>query len=223
MTVHTATLVSIQVGQPRDYDGSGGDARPWRSAIHKLPVAGPVWCGRTNIAGDAQANTQVHGGPDKAVLSYSADHYPRWRDELGVDGMSFGGFGENLSITGIAEATVCIGDRWSIGDVILEVSQPRGPCAKIAKRWGIPDLTARVLKTRRPGWYSRVIREGMIAPGPAHLVERPFPRWTIEHAMELMYERDSDLEAARELSAVPVLATSWADGLRKARGLIEQA
>src|SRR5687768_12706975 len=107
------TLVSIQVGQPQTHGREGAADpfdRPWTSAFFKTPVAGPVFVGRTNVTGDCQADLEHHGGVDKAVLAYSADHYPLWRAELNRPDLCFGGFGENLTIEGLDEQGVCIGD-----------------------------------------------------------------------------------------------------------------
>jgi len=124
--------------------------------VDKRAVEGPVWLGRENLAGDGQADRQHHGGPDHAVLAYSIDHYPAWREELGRE-LPPGSFAENLAITGRDESTVCIGDTYAIGTALVQVAQPRQPCVKIARRLGIPDLTRRVERTGRTGWYLRVL------------------------------------------------------------------
>ena len=124
----TPLLVSIQVGLPRAYGMADADDpmdQPWQTGFFKLPVDGPRWLGRTNLAGDGQADLVNHGGPDKAVLSYAASHYPAWREQLEKPDLPYGAFGENFTIEGLAEETVCIGDRYALGQAIVEVSQPR--------------------------------------------------------------------------------------------------
>ncbi|MGC8669003.1 MAG: MOSC domain-containing protein [Chthonomonadales bacterium] len=169
-------LISIQVGRPatrgrfRSEDLSEGR---WRSAIFKHAVSDEVWLGRLNLAGDLQADRVHHGGPDQAVLAYSADHYPLWREELGVAAMGPGGFGENFTIAGLTGKTVCVGDIVAIGDCRLQVTKPRMPCWKLERRWGIPGLVERVLQNGRSGWYLRVLQEGFVRPGlPVLLLER---------------------------------------------------
>jgi MOSC domain-containing protein YiiM len=207
------TILSIQVGQPQSL-GYSGDAdshdQPWTTAFFKSPVVGPVWVGPTNIAGDGQADLEHHGGIDKAVLAYSADHYPYWRGHLGLPDLPFGGFGENLTVTGLDEWQVAIGDVWQAGDVLFQVSQPRQPCWKMSRRWRIDDLAREVIANGKSGWYLRVLAEGQIAAGgDLILVERPHPAWSIARASEIMHHRKDDLAAAAQLAALPELSGAW--------------
>jgi MOSC domain-containing protein YiiM len=222
------TLLSIQVGQPREY-GTEGAAdpmdRPWETSFFKAPVEGPVWVGKTNVRGDAQADLRVHGGPDKAVMAYAAAHYPLWREELGVE-MPFGGFGENFTVAGQDESSVCIGDVYAVGGARLQVSQPRGPCWKIARRWRIRDLSARVQATGRTGWYLRVLEEGEVEAGmPIRLVERPHSGWTVARANHALYDRPFDRVAMLKLAACPALASATREWLlyRAATGQRDEA
>lgn len=153
-----------------------------RTGFGKLPVTGPVRVGRTNLEGDGQAWAH-HGGPEMAVMAYAADHYPLWREELGWPSLPLGGFGENLSIEGADESTVCIGDTWRIGSAVLQVASPRKPCSKISRFWGRPDLLRRVVDSGRTGWYLRVLQEGQIEAGDrVELAERTHPGWTVLRA-----------------------------------------
>src|SRR5438270_8268217 len=120
----TPILVSIQVGRPRtrgDKSSTDSMRRQWRSAIFKEAVLGPVWLGKTNLVGDKQADRRFHGGPDKAVLAYSADHYPLWSADLGILDLPYGAFGENFTISGLSEATVRLGDIYAIGATRVQV------------------------------------------------------------------------------------------------------
>ena len=211
------TLLSIQVGLPREFGVEGAPDpmdRPWTTGFFKEPVDGPVWLGRTNLAGDGQADRKNHGGPDKAVLAYSADHYPLWRTELNRPDFPYGAFGENFTIADLSETNVCIGDVYAIGEVRVQVSQPRQPCWKIARRWHIKDLTARVHETGRTGWYLRVLTGGYVEAGtPVVLLERPFPQWTVARATEVMNRRREDPDAAAELAACPLLSAVWRETL----------
>ena len=209
------TLVSIQAGRPRWLGGEGDpEGRPWRSGFVKEPVAGLVRLGRTGLNGDGQADERHHGGPEQALLAYAADHYPGWRAELGRPDFPHGAFGENLTIAGLDETTVCIGDTFAIGEARVQVSQPRTPCWKIGRRWAIPDLTKRVETTGRTGWYLRVLVEGEIAAGvPVLLVGRPYPEWTIARAHAVRRAQRRDPAAAAALAACPRLSPAWRSAL----------
>jgi MOSC domain-containing protein YiiM len=160
--------------------------------------------------GDAQADLEHHGGPDKAVLTYSAEHYPKWRRELQLPNLPYGAFGENFTVAGLDEERVAIGDIYSLGDARVQVSQPRSPCWKISHRWKIKDLTARVEATGRLGWYLRVLNAGYIERGlPLILVDRPLPQWTVAVTFKIMHHRKDDYRAAAELAACPLLSANW--------------
>jgi MOSC domain-containing protein YiiM len=210
-------LTSVQVGMPRDYgfeDAADTHDKPWTTGFFKTPIDGPVFVSKTNLAGDGQADLKNHGGIDKAVLAYSAENYPKWRDELGKPDLPFGAFGENLTISGMTEGLVCIGDIFRVGEVIFEVSQPRQPCWKLARRWRMHELTGLVVRNGRSGWYLRVMEEGQIEAGmPVELLERPNSEWTIARANEILHHRRRDLPLTLELAAVPRLANSWVSEL----------
>ncbi len=208
------TLASIQVGMPRQFgreDAENPFDRPWTSGIFKLPVTGPVEITKYGLIGDGQADLENHGGDDKAVLSYSADHYPGWLPILGPDSATFGAFGENLTIRGLTEDDVCVGDVWQIGEAVqLQISQPRQPCWKLARKWRVRDLVEQVQHTGRSGWYWRVLRPGRVEAGqPLTMLNRTRPEWTIAAANRAMYHRKHDRAAAMALAELPELAGSW--------------
>jgi MOSC domain-containing protein YiiM len=206
-------LLSVQVAMPHDIDsGAAGDpsGTPWRSGFLKQPVGGPVFVGRMTVRGDGQADLSVHGGPDRPVLAYCAEHYDLWKAELGLTTMPFGGFGENFTICGLDERTTCLGDRYAIGGLRVEASQPRQPCWKLARRWNDKSLPARVIEHDRGGWYFRVLEEGEVEAGMAvELLERPYPKWTIARANHAMYHGNDDVDALRELASLPPLSADW--------------
>ena len=131
------SIVALHVGQPQALGALGpedpfGEPWPtegerWTSGIFKVPVEGPVSLTARGFDGDGQADVVKHGGLDKAVCAYPADHYPEWRRTLGITPFDFGAFGENLTIDGLDEQTVCIGDVWSLVDAQVQVSVPRSP------------------------------------------------------------------------------------------------
>lgn len=209
------TLQSVQVGSPHRY-GKIGAARAIERAMETSFVRPPSGAGRwlytTHLEGNEQADKQNHGKPNQAVLLYAADHYPRWREELGRSEIGPGGFAENFTIDGLSEETACIGDVYAIGEARIVVTGPRYPCTKIERRWGIEGLTARVAATGRTGWYCAVLREGLIEPGAAVLlVERPYPRWTVALTNDFGHGRNGDVATARELAACPALTDFWGE------------
>lgn len=222
----TATLVSVRTGHVRAMGIPGSTDRltaEWHSAYLKSEVAGRVRVTRLGLEGDEQADKKVHGGPQMAVLAYSAGHYPRWRHELELPEMGPGGFGENLVIDGLHESTVCIGDVFSIGEARLQVSQPRGPCFAIAKRWQRADLLDRAVQTGRTGWYLRVLDEGSVGTGDVvTLIERPRPEWDVLRVFRLRMAAASDPAAVRVLATLPELSLAWRERFaRFAAGLVE--
>jgi len=127
---------------------------------------------RTNLDGDRQGDRRVHGGLDQAALMYSADNYAKWKAE----GFEFepGSFGENLTVSGLDETTVCRGDIYRIGGAVVRVTRARGPCYKLQYRTGVPDMIKRVLANGRSGWYVRVLEEGPIEAGQAIVLLKRF-------------------------------------------------
>jgi MOSC domain-containing protein YiiM len=211
-------LVSIQVGQPTVYGHAGAEDpldRPWHTGFFKQPVSGPVRVGRTNVEGDGQANRRVHGGPDKAVLAYPAQHYAAWRQELDLPDLPYGAFAENFTLADLDEQGVCIGDSYAVGTVRVQVSQPRQPCDNIAHRWRIESLTKQVEVTGRTGWYLRVLEEGIVEAGQAiTLIDRPAAEWTIARASGVMRTRRQAPDEAVALAELPWLSEAWRQTLR---------
>lgn len=206
-------VIGVQVGAVGPLPGRAGAV----SAIAKRAVHGSVAVGPEGLAGDAQADRRIHGGPDKAVHLYAARHYPDWRAALGklpkLD--SPGAFGENLTLDGADETTVCFGDRVRVGSVLMEVSQSRQPCWKLNAHFGVPDMARRFQDTGRTGWYCRVLEPGLLQAGDhIELVERPWPDWPLSLLIEMLYRRRLDRDLLARAQRLP-LVPSW-------RRLIEQ-
>lgn len=206
-TIAAGRVVSVQVGKPQRLVQANG--RQWTSAIAKMPVEGTVSVGKENVSGDAQANRKYHGGPDKAVCVYCAEHYPVWRAERGIE-MPYGAFGENLTIEGLTEETLCVGDMLTVGTAQLQISQPRIPCANLQKRWNWRELPARVQETGWSGFYCRVLQTGDLTAGDTlTVVERPYPDWNILRANRTIYADVPDADELSGLRAIPVLSSEW--------------
>ena len=183
-------LLSIQIGHPQTYWDEQGS---WETAFFKEPVSGSIFLDSLGLKGNAVANSQHHGGLDQAVLLYAAEHYARWQTELGQE-LPFGGFAENLTVSGLDETTVCIGDIYQIGPVKLQVTKSRIPCWKISRRWGIPDLTKRATQTGRTGWYCRVLQNGEIEAGmPIQILEQSTSGETIAQSFKVYLHKKEDV------------------------------
>ena len=212
-------LRSIQVGRPQNFGTEGASDpmdRPWTTGFFKEPVVGAVRINRFHLEGDGQADLINHGGLDKAVCVYPADHYPYWRRELNIP-LPFGAFGENFTVEGLTEELVCIGDVWTVdGAATFQVTQPRQPCWKMARRWRIKTLALQVQQAGKTGWYFRVLGEGVVAPdSPMSLLQRPHPDWTVARANRIMHRDKNNLREAAELCALPPLSESWRETLTR--------
>src|SRR5215470_14852392 len=150
-------IVSVNVGLPREIVWKGVTVR---TAIFKEPVAGAVAIRELNLAGDQQADLSVHGGSDKAVYAYPAEHYEYWRKQLPDVSLSWGAFGENLTTDALWEDTLCVGDLLRVGSAVLQITQPRMPCYKLALRFNRDDMIKRFLLSGRSGFYFSVIEQG---------------------------------------------------------------
>ena len=202
------TLLSVNYGTPRLIGTRNG--LPTLSAIGKSPVsAETVFFGRWGVQGDAQANRSVHGGPDQAVCVYSASHWMWWSAEKNLK-CEAASFGENLTVLGGDEESVGIGDRFAWGDVVLEVTQPRGPCANVDLFHRRRDLAQTMTLTARCGWYMRVIREGS-APARnttiRHIILRERP--SVRDAFLARHDSRTPIALRRRVYETPALAFGW--------------
>ena len=212
-------VVSVRVGAARTHDRPAWDkaaSRTWTSAFYKDEFTAPVRVGRLGLDGDQQHDRRVHGGPEMAVLMYAAANYTFWRTLAGLEGMGPGGFGENLTVSGLVETEVCIGDVLQVGEARLQVSSPRGPCANISRRWNTEWLLPRVRTERRTGWYLRVLDEGAVKVGDdLRLLERPHAGWTIDRLLALRYVTPRSADELAAAAALAALSPEWRDRFAK--------
>lgn len=212
-------LNKVFVGLPKTI-GSKEAANPmereWTSAIFKEPVEGPIWVGKTGLTGDGVADLEHHGGPEKAVFAYSIENYTYWRNELDISDISAGGMGENLVMEHATEETVSIGDTFQIGEAIIQVSQPRQPCWKPARRFKIKNLALLLQNTGKTGWYFRVLQEGYIEEGQTFtILDRPYPHWTIQKCNQILHGKQQNFIEMQELAGCELLAPGMRDTLAK--------
>ncbi len=206
LAIHSGAVVDI----PPTGTGEWWDT-PWRSGFGKQPRTGRVPLGSQGLEGDGQADLAHHGGPDKALCCYPAEHYAYWNEVLAPLRLTHGAFGENLTTEGMMEDDVCIGDVFHApGGVLVQITQPRQPCWKLARRWRVRDLAAQAERTGRTGWYLRVLKPGHLTVGRAlTLHERPHPEWPVSLANTIRHHRKDDIRAAAALAACPALSASW--------------
>lgn len=208
------TITALLTGTPMPF--RDGDY----SAIAKRPVDGAVRIGWQGFEGDAVADPVHHGGWDKAIHLYPHDHYDWWRERKPDHPLldAPGAFGENIASLGMTEEEICLGDRFSLGSALVEVSHGRQPCWKLDHRFGSRDILATIVKTGRAGLYFRVLREGEAeAKGRMELLDRPFPQWPIARVFRLLIGGRHKVEpdAVRALANMPVLAEVWRDRASK--------
>lgn len=215
--VPTGTILSLQIGTPEvrgDSDAENPMNRQWETAMFKTPIDRAVYLDKSGIEGDQQADLNNHGGPAKAVCVYPEEHYSHWREVLEVE-LTLGAFGENFTTRGLMESEACIGDIYEVGTATIQVSQPRSPCWKLARRWECPDLAVKFEETGYTGWYMRVLDPGEVQAGQQlQLVERPHPEWTIDRTTNVRFQMPDDKKLAGELAKIPPLYDGWADKLR---------
>ena len=208
----TGSIVSVQVGGVVPLGPKGVP-----SGFIKRPVDEPIMAGRLGLAGDKQADLRVHGGPDKAVYCYPVEHYASWRMVMPHHAALLvpGGFGENLTIEGLDEDDVAIGDIFRVGRARMQVTQPRQPCFKLALLFDDPQMVRAMVRSGFSGWYLRVIGSGVIGAGaPITLVDRPNPGWSITRFNHLINEGDASREELVELADLPGLAHHWRNTAR---------
>jgi MOSC domain-containing protein YiiM len=205
----SASVLSVNVAEIREIPRGGEMVG---TGIWKVPVANRVAVRGVNVEGDEQADRSVHGGPDKALYAYAREDTDWWERELRRE-LPHGVFGENLTLRGVDVTGALIGERWRIGSVLLEVSEPRFPCWKLGARFGDPRMLKRFAAARRPGAYLRIAEEGELAAGDAvEVVGRPGHDLTIAAFAEAYL---GDRDSLPRLLEVPAVSKLWQDWVRE--------
>lgn len=198
-------LSSVNVGRERSIPDAKTSGK---TGIYKSPVETPVWISAGGLSGDEIADVENHGGVDQAVYVFGTSDYDWWSEELGRE-LSPGTFGENLTITELESAGLCIGDRLVIGPVVLEVTDPRIPCVTLAARMGDPLFVKRFRRAERPGLYCRVIREGRVRAGDrVSLVEYSGEKVPAVELFRDFFEPDLSEGTIRRHLAAPIAIRS---------------
>ena len=206
-------LLSVNVSQPIAVEI--GDQR-YHTGIYKSAVAGRLWLGRAQLAGDGQADMENHGGPNRAVYCYPHEHYAYWSSQLGRGDFEYGQFGENLTTQGMLENKVCVGDAFRVGEAIIQITQPRVPCYKLANKLGIPNFAKTFLRANRPGFYARVLEEGGVGAGDVILPEQKDPvGMTVAEVNAALYLEKGDRPAVERALQIEALSPGWRRSFEK--------
>ena len=205
-------LVSVNVGLPRDVQWRG---RTVHTGVWKRPVAGSHMVRSLNIDGDGQGDQAGHGGKHRAVLVYQLDSYRHWSEQLTLDDLGHGAFGENFTVQGLPDDEVCIGDRYEIGGALFEVSQPRVTCYRVGLRLGEPQLPSLLVSHHRPGFYLRVLREGVVRAGDEIIkVGAGAEQMTVAQIDALLYLPGHDRDAIARALRIGALSPGWQQSFR---------
>jgi ferredoxin-NADP reductase/MOSC domain-containing protein YiiM len=206
------SVVSVNVGLPRDVEWQG---KLVHTAIWKKSVPGRVMARRLNLDGDGQGDLAGHGGEHRAVMVYQLDSYRYWQDQLQRDDFEYGQFGENLTVAGLPDNEVCIGDRYQIGNALFEVTQPRVTCYRVGIRMANPQMASLLVSHKRPGFYLRVLREGEISAGDeiVKVAEGP-EQVTVAEVDALLYLPGHPREQLRRALRIPALSPGWKGSLQ---------
>lgn len=210
-------VLSINVGRPRTVLWHG---KPVLTSIWKHAVDGPIHLAPFTLIGDEQSDLTVHGGPNKAVYGYASEHYEYWRAELPKTELPWGVFGENLTVEGLLETNIAVGDHYRIGSAELIATQPRLPCFKLGIRFGDDRMVKRFMASRRSGFYFSIATPGTIAAGDTiERVSRVDDPITLAELNALFAGDSDDQDLARRAVATEALPQFWKDELRTAFSL----
>lgn len=209
----TGNIKSINVSTPLQTTYNN---KPVSTAIHKKPVVhNSLFLSTLNLEGDAQADLVNHGGLDKAVCVYAFEHYAYWEEHLKTK-LSYGAFGENLTVEALNESNVFIGDLFQLGEAVVQASQPRQPCYKLSLKYGVREMPALVEQTGFTGYYFRVLKEGNVSPSDKLcLLQRAEHSMTIMEANRLKYHDKNDLNGMKRLVSIAELSDGWRQSFLK--------
>ncbi|MFB6366937.1 MOSC domain-containing protein [Paenibacillus elgii] len=199
-------ILSLNVGMPKQVQFQQKDVS---TGIFKTATDEALYLSYLNFEGDGQGDLVHHGGREKAVCVYPCEHYPFWEDELKRP-LEYGALGENLTIKGLLETDVCIGDVFELGKAIVQVSQPRQPCYKLTIRHGVPDMLLKVQQTGYTGFYFRVLAEGVVSKDDGlSLLHRHPKEITVSFANGIMHREKDNIEGIKQILEVQELSLNW--------------
>lgn len=200
-------LLSVNVSLPKEVSYRG---KTVRTGIYKDPVEGRVRLRELNLDGDGQADLVGHGGIYKAVHGYSTENYDYWKRELSRDDFRYGQFGENFTVEGMPDDEICVGDVFRVGGTLLEVTQPRVPCFKLAMKMEMPEFLKLFMPSERVGFYFRVLEEGEVGAGDSIERVKADPEgMTVQEMFHLLYYEKDKVEGARRAMRIAAMSPGW--------------
>ncbi|MDL0089316.1 MOSC domain-containing protein [Campylobacter gastrosuis] len=214
-----AILKAVLIGEVKEYGDKNATEplkKAWRTAMFKVALNGEVFADELGFRGDSVADTKHHGGKEKAIFANSYENYPAWEQFLGLKNLPFGAMGENLTISGLDESSVCIGDIHEIGSLVLQVSQPRKPCFNLSKRWGNAKMATEIFSTGKSGWYYRVLQNGSCKAGDeVRVAKKDSVNLSVLELNRLFYAPNENLKTLEKLKMAQNLAGNWLNDIQK--------
>ncbi len=219
LTKYIGNTMKNQYYLTKVYCGKVAQRYGMETAMDKHPIDGSLYLSEQGLAGDDYADKEHHGGPDRAIHQYPAEHYAYWKEKYGSSFVekvneNVAGMGENLSSLGMTEDMVYLGDRYQWGEAVIEVSQPRSPCFKLNKRWGIEGFSVDIQEISRCGWLYRVITPGEVSVDqPLELIARVDNAMSIKAVCDIYFGDPLNTEKLCLLKEQTTLAKSWLDNV----------
>src|ERR1700750_1834434 len=207
-----ARLLSVNLGLPRDIEWQG---KTVHTAVWKTPVQGRRMTRRLNVDGDGQGDLAGHGGEHRAVFVYQIESYRYWQNQLGRNDFTYGQFGENFTVEGLADTEVCIGDHYRIGGALFEVTQPRVTCYRVGIRMNEPQMAALLVSHGRPGFYFRVLEEGEVGAGDEIVkIAEGSEQMSVAEMEQLLYLPNHGTEQLKRALRIPAVSQGWQDSFQ---------
>lgn len=198
-------IIATNIGSPVTFSWKG---REVSTGLFKYPVPSPIFVEKEDVVNDNVIDRQYHGGVDKACYLYAADHYNYWQSLYPKMVMQFGMFGENLTVEGLHEANINIGDIYKIGNAVVQVTQPRQPCFKLEFRFGSSPMIKQFVESGFPGVYVRVLNPGKVNKGDEMILTERKESLSVQKVFELLYAKEFQKEAVEMIVKEPLLAES---------------
>jgi MOSC domain-containing protein YiiM len=207
-------VVSLNIKLPEQVVASG---RSFFTGYNKIPQQVPVFLHKTHFEGDGVGDKIHHGGEDQAVCVYPFEYYEKWNSELQLDiPLTIPSFGENITPLGFLEDDVCIGDVIQMGEVVVQITQPRQPCQTLASILNRPDMIKKIVDSGRTGYYLRVLKEGLVTAGDKMFrIEKHSAGISVNEANQIKYGFEKDPEKIQRLIEVRELAEDMRQSLLK--------